>query len=252
MSRPGFGAGSRSIPAYAGEPHPRGLRTAALQVYPRVCGGTATNTPSSRTGWGLSPRMRGNPSPRASASGLPWSIPAYAGEPLLPLIVAGVIAVYPRVCGGTFPRPMFVGIYQGLSPRMRGNQLVGGQVLASDRSIPAYAGEPRGAFPVCGHRGVYPRVCGGTRDVRDVPARHGGLSPRMRGNLPRAAWDALVAGSIPAYAGEPCHHVGCARRDEVYPRVCGGTAMHSRKMPICWGLSPRMRGNPNSAHFPAF
>ena len=30
----------RSIPAYAGEPHPDKARGAACQVYPRVCGGT--------------------------------------------------------------------------------------------------------------------------------------------------------------------------------------------------------------------
>ena len=51
---------------------------------------------------GLSPRVRGNPPPHASALATPGSIPACAGEPRL--LAPGCIPhrVYPRVCGGTF------------------------------------------------------------------------------------------------------------------------------------------------------
>ena len=49
-----------SIPAYAGEPHYASRTAPVRQVYPRVCGGTATIVkPPARAG-GLSPRMRGN------------------------------------------------------------------------------------------------------------------------------------------------------------------------------------------------
>ena len=50
-------------------------------VYPRVCGGTRPRTGNGPPPPGLSPRVRGNPSPdreRAAAAG---SIPACAGEP---------------------------------------------------------------------------------------------------------------------------------------------------------------------------
>ena len=112
--------------------------------------------------------------------------------------------VYPRVCGGTrrarwllvngsglSPRmrgnrdesPPRYG-KRGLSPRMRGNPLPRPATPSGYRSIPAYAGEPRATRrrrPVCR---VYPRVCGGTDDDKDLIVEIPGLSPRMRGNPP--------------------------------------------------------------------
>ena len=55
----------------------------------------------------------------------------------------------------------------GLSPRVRGNLLP-----------PMYA---------VNHAGVYPRVCGGTREKIHVRDDNQGLSPRVRGNLHRQA-----------------------------------------------------------------
>ena len=51
------------------------------------------------------------------------------------------------------------------------------------RSIPACAGEPWAtAWWMC-PAWVYPRVCGGTRDVAEEVRSKIGLSPRVRGNL---------------------------------------------------------------------
>ncbi len=49
--------------------------------------------------------------------------------------------------------------------------------------------------------------------------------------------------SIPACAGEPCAHVYPSHSAEVYPRVCGGTAMMLTEILTDEGLSPRVRGN---------
>ena len=96
------------------------------------------------------------------------SIPACAGEPLLPQAPAGqIIRVYPRVCGGTvcrccrsragrtvYPRVCGGTLHatyarvipdMGLSPRVRGNPLGTGHAEQDD-----------------GLLRVYPRVCGGT------------------------------------------------------------------------------------------
>ena len=59
------------------------------------------------------------------------------------LKMACAMVVYPRVCGGTSiicetDTPML-----GLSPRMRGNHGVACAAASQQRSIPAYAGEPR-------------------------------------------------------------------------------------------------------------
>ena len=90
-----------SIPACAGEPVPRLTQAMQRKVYPRVCGGTPLPTSGTSGGWGLSPRVRGNPlvpCPRPAAGG---SIPACAGEPRIGAIGRRRGEVYPRVCGGT-------------------------------------------------------------------------------------------------------------------------------------------------------
>ena len=70
-----------------------------------------------------------------------------------------------------------------------------------------------------------------------------GLSPRGRGNPvpPPDLW--IIAGSIPAWAGEPGRHDRPARARTVYPRVGGGTIPIPRASSTAAGLSPRGRGN---------
>ena len=71
---------------------------------------------------------------------------------------------------------------EGLSPRVRGNQITHPPGRVAERSIPACAGEPRsGAGPGSRPR-VYPRVCGGTEMLSGLRKRYAGLSPRVRGN----------------------------------------------------------------------
>ena len=195
----------RSIPACAGEPHPRRLILLAQLVYPRVCGGTSICGGDDRpllvyprvcggTGClrvacgaagGLSPRVRGN---RAAVSGRDHalrSIPACAGEPSRSSTSRSARAVYPRVCGGTSNGRSSPPTNGGLSPRVRGNHCPFRCPLPERRNE------------------VYPRVCGGTAAEKSAQAAIEGLSPRVRGNLHdcRPIW--FVTGSIPACAGEP-------------------------------------------------
>ena len=94
--------GDGSIPACAGKPLPFAFTYILVRVYPRVCGETAGARGSSRTGKGLSPRVRGNL--RKSSRGLrcPRSIPACAGKPSPRTSRKAGRRVYPRVCGETF------------------------------------------------------------------------------------------------------------------------------------------------------
>ena len=145
------------IPAYAGEP-----QSGWPWAYPRVCGGTFQTSP--KTAWvqGLSPRMRGNPRVPAPALCNPGPIPAYAGEPSASHRYPCRTRAYPRVCGGTDSHYISKHQTEGLSPRMRGNQLWLDSASAVDGPIPAYAGEPfHAALPRSPVR-AYPRVCGGT------------------------------------------------------------------------------------------
>ena len=129
-------------PACAGEPGTCHGLPSATRVYPRVCGGTC------RRGWnhehqlGLSPRVRGNHERARPDGNLVGSIPACAGEPGTAQGIARRAAVYPRVCGGTFPQVADTGDRLGLSPRVRGNLSMSGSVEGALRSIPACAGEP--------------------------------------------------------------------------------------------------------------
>ena len=133
---------------------------------------------------------------------------------------------------------------RGLSPRVRGNPHLRLPQLRTRGSIPACAGEPPTAGKSQPAGMVYPRVCGGTRQALHFLDSHGGLSPRVRGNLLHSGKAGRLAGSIPACAGEPRNRRRSSRRREVYPRVCGGTDPHHQPAEQVRGLSPRVRGNP--------
>ena len=131
--------------------------------------------------------------------------------------------VYPRVCGGTEYIWADVRDGKGLSPRVRGNHRPRLTPSNAHGSIPACAGEPQDRpRPTLPHA-VYPRVCGGTGQQCSGGQSHVGLSPRVRGNLEDESADPSEYGSIPACAGEPQMVGQYQQRNEVYPRVCGGT-----------------------------
>ena len=119
------------------------------------------------------------------------------------------------------------------------------------RSIPARAGEP-GAPGARGRwLGVYPRACGGTDELHAPLPRGEGLSPRVRGNRGSGHRRSCRSGSIPARAGEPVGRRLSNKRQEVYPRACGGTFFWALEIAPSGGLSPRVRGNPAHATMPA-
>ena len=171
------------------------------------------------------------------------SIPACAGEPELPSTQNITRRVYPRVCGGTRHAALRVDGGRGLSPRVRGNRLVPCDMEDASGSIPACAGEPGPDSLAAFCPPVYPRVCGGTRQLMHPDYGLDGLSPRVRGNLRSLRRPPYFTRSIPACAGEPAPGTGNTPAMRVYPRVCGGTCT---KASCAWGvcgLSPRVRGN---------
>ena len=94
----------------------------------------------------------------------------------------GIIAVYPRVCGGTADTETERPRLKGLSPRVRGNRIRNGVWQPGGGSIPACAGEPMSRLSRQIRKRVYPRVCGGTDAMARSGFQAGGLSPRVRGN----------------------------------------------------------------------
>ena len=248
LAMPVSGISTRSIPACAGEPGLRVPLPTATAVYPRVCGGTGRRPAPSIPPTGLSPRVRGNRAMTAWGPLRGRSIPACAGEPVLNELEVARPGVYPRVCGGTEKSTEVDVEPEGLSPRVRGNLEAWRAEADRLRSIPACAGEPQLGRLGSGHRGVYPRVCGGTAPQAKRRPTSTGLSPRVRGNPFCSDFECPQSGSIPACAGEPQPAPSHASPFEVYPRVCGGTPpSRASGVPQC-GLSPRVRGNPTSPH----
>ena len=208
-----------------------------------MCGGTPRRAFRSIAAHGLSPRVRGNQSLAVGLAAGRGSIPACAGEPLLAGAVAGAVAVYPRVCGGTRFRRFSPDSGKGLSPRVRGNPPFTPPKSTETGSIPACAGEPRYQTATRLVPSVYPRVCGGTaRHLLGKPSPSG-LSPRVRGNHSSTSGRCPPRGSIPACAGEPRRPSSTGIPATVYPRVCGGTRGGYAGGDDDNGLSPRVRGN---------
>ena len=192
-----------SIPARAGEPTPYRPTDRRAPVYPRASGGTVEDELGVGTGYGLSPRERGNLDHDPVSLVVRRSIPARAGEPPRSAAPFPVRAVYPRASGGTsgIRRRAFCRL--GLSPRERGNLAVGQRPVAYIRSIPARAGEPAPGQGPTFIIAVYPRASGGTISAGLQNRTQESLSPRERGNRNLCCRTPISVGSIPARAGEP-------------------------------------------------
>ena len=75
----------------------------------------------------------------------------------------------------------------------------------------------------------------------------GGLSPRVRGNHDQAPPHCPGRRSIPASAGQPSSTVSPGLLLMVYPCECGATGYPAQHHQSGKGLSPRVRGNPQTA-----
>ena len=109
----------------------------------------------------VSPRVRGNQQRYERRTERNRSIPACTGEPAESMTPGSNPWVYPRVYGGTELITDWSWSDCGLSPRVRGNLVLGGAV--------------------CSVSGLSPRVRGNHRLAYISPLK-GGLSPRVRGN----------------------------------------------------------------------
>ena len=191
---------------------------------------------------GLSPRGRGKPGPIALVAGVVGSIPAWAGETRPYCPGSRRRGVYPRVGGGNAANSFDAADSDGLSPRGRGKRRRFPSGAASTGSIPAWAGETTiPQSPGC-PKGVYPRVGGGNLNALIGGRVHQGLSPRGRGKPVMEKLDAVMFGSIPAWAGETSQQAIANCPIRVYPRVGGGNAAVHRAEKGYRGLSPRGRG----------
>ena len=175
--------GRGSIPTHAGKPGKHERLGICRRVYPHACGETHIAPTYNILSMGLSPRMRGNHVLRRARDAAEGSIPTHAGKPSCGCTERSTARVYPHACGETMVPPSATSRMRGLSPRMRGNQVLDNEASCGEGSIPTHAGKPTGAPNSAEAGRVYPHACGETWILNLGTAADEGLSPRMRGNL---------------------------------------------------------------------
>ena len=191
------------IPACAGQPCTCVTWAIPSWAYPRVCGATCVSRLDRWSDWGLSPRVRGNPSSEGARKAPVGPIPACAGQPSRHTCEPDSERAYPRVCGATLDVGVSCWHRGGLSPRVRGNRAATGCPQFFGGPIPACAGQPCRALPYALRMWAYPRVCGATVFANTLLTGALGLSPRVRGNQALRNLFCPRLRPIPACAGQP-------------------------------------------------
>ena len=189
------------IPACAGNTAHMICLELPTRDHPRVCGEHDHIGHGGIRVKGSSPRVRGTPGRRVCAQAMRGIIPACAGNTLRPSHASSMHGDHPRVCGehsgeGGEPEPK-----SGSSPRVRGTLRDGLGSCLHAGIIPACAGNTAYVLSAFSSSRDHPRVCGEHElpELRQAAIR--GSSPRVRGTPPAQPIRLLLAGIIPACAG---------------------------------------------------
>ena len=209
-------------------------------VYPRAYGAARGQSREHYLAQGLSPRIRGSPTPQAVATLGQRSIPAHTGHSS----AAQNIWVYPRVDGAASSLQGLGSQGRGLSPRGRGSRGGTNRGRRWLGSIPAWTGQPSKAFRSSARSKVYPRVDGAATERWISDGSPIGLSPRGRGSHYAAIVHGTSLRSIPAWTGQPHGATLHSYDARVYPRVDGAAKEQKQAELLAYGLSPRGRGSP--------
>ena len=197
----GFAITQRFIPAYAGNTPTSRPADSRAAVHPRVCGEHFEGVEQGVESVGSSPRMRGTRSIGDADERAFRFIPAYAGNTATDMASGRSKSVHPRVCGEHPAAHRIRKAKPGSSPRMRGTQECLDNNLATERFIPAYAGNTVGIVIRHGCVPVHPRVCGEHFLLVAEMFVFDGSSPRMRGTHKERNNGTRSSRFIPAYAG---------------------------------------------------
>ena len=170
---------------------------------------------------GSSPRGRG------TRIGCPTSvpsgrfIPAWAGNTPIRSIPKRACPVHPRVGGEHSPATRRLRKPGGSSPRGRGTPRFPDQLVATERFIPAWAGNTSGNMTPSTRQPVHPRVGGEHSSRIQVILGNLGSSPRGRGTHRTLHYRTSPHRFIPAWAGNTADRIAAELRQSVHPRVGG-------------------------------
>ena len=243
-------AGTRFIPACAGNARTARIVSWRRSVHPRVRGERPKVRASPRNTPGSSPRARGTRMSRPCRCRESRFIPACAGNATERAMSKQVAEVHPRVRGEREWVEVAGVTGVGSSPRARGTLRTYDGTNVVNRFIPACAGNARRRPGRTGHALVHPRVRG-ERAARDVSSTTGyGSSPRARGTRDPPAVGKHPARFIPACAGNAVLGVEPALHEPVHPRVRGERLFELSLKKLFGGSSPRARGTHGGAPLP--
>ncbi len=222
---------ARFIPAGAGNTTNSTAVSSPTAVHPRGRG--EHNTPESIANGqiGSSPRARGTHHEHPQRRRQPRFIPAGAGNTVVTGEEGGLPAVHPRGRGEHATVTGLAATSAGSSPRARGTHIRWLRIGATDRFIPAGAGNtlppppppPLPSSPVT----VHPRGRG-EHDAITAHMHYGvGSSPRARGTHPGQLRGGVPLRFIPAGAGNTAIYLGGVPLWPVHPRGRGEHSMES-------------------------
>ena len=148
--------------------------------------------------------------------------PAYAGKSVFLALRSAISWDHPRVCGEKLSGCVWLRVYGGSPPRMRGKVNRYPVQIPVNGITPAYAGKSAGMACNGQIRQDHPRVCGEKVDGGRNRSRQMGSPPRMR--------------------GKACVACASAAPGWDHPRVCGEKNDWQRIKEAYTGSPPRMRG----------
>ncbi len=212
----------RFIPACAGKTKEGLMKPSSFTVHPRVRGENGRQHHHLHHQAGSSPRARGKRPRAAAGCRTRRFIPACAGK--------------------THRQQLALDRSSGSSPRARGKPLLRHGGPGGARFIPACAGKTRGTSPPTGARAVHPRVRGENAVGGQVLAAGLGSSPRARGKLGLSPFSRTPLRFIPACAGKTWGSCRRGTRWPVHPRVRGENCFSHVFLGRNSGSSPRARG----------
>ncbi len=172
---------SRFIPASAGNIASPGPARRTHTVHPRECGEHHRSHRQQPPGCGSSPRVRGTCGVYHASGFIARFIPASAGNIHEAQRKRCQLPVHPRECGEHNLLAVPIPGQSGSSPRVRGTCGMNASFTATDRFIPASAGNiTRHPVRRC-RKPVHPRECGEHDVVGSSKNQTCGSSPRVRG-----------------------------------------------------------------------
>ena len=235
----------RFIPARAGNTPWAARRSRCNAVHPRSRGEHVIYFTLSPQSDGSSPLARGTLQRRAGLAHPDRFIPARAGNTETSHRPPSSRTVHPRSRGehGFVGHAMNGSI--GSSPLARGTRTVRRAVKASERFIPARAGNTRATPCMSTPTTVHPRSRGEHRPAAAHVVGSFGSSPLARGTRHELATPPPRVRFIPARAGNTSGTVEPRSREAVHPRSRGEHAFIRGAIIRVAGSSPLARGTPH-------